>query len=193
MGIGVKGARAARRAGLRIAAAWLAAGLIASGPAAHAQEKFIVMASTTSTENSGLFKHLLPAFQAATGIAVRVVAVGTGEALDTGRRGDVRRQAADERLTELGAAPGTDAAVDKHVLMGKRDPADEVIAVGHVLKDDLGEMGGGPRDLGMCPGYGAGNRALASGIQQSGCSGTGVGRHDIVASSGDAATTGEYT
>ena len=49
---------------------------------------FIVMASTTSTEQSGLFKHLLPAFKTATGIDVRVVAVGTGQALDTGRRGD---------------------------------------------------------------------------------------------------------
>ena len=55
---------------------------------AQAQDKFIVMASTTSTEQSGLFGHLLPAFKAASGIDVRVVAVGTGQALDTGRRGD---------------------------------------------------------------------------------------------------------
>ena len=53
-----------------------------------AQERFIVMASTTSTEQSGLFAHLLPAFKAATGIDVRVVAQGTGQALDTARRGD---------------------------------------------------------------------------------------------------------
>ena len=46
------------------------------------------MASTTSTEQSGLFKHLLPLFTKATGIEVRVVAVGTGQALDAGRRGD---------------------------------------------------------------------------------------------------------
>ena len=46
------------------------------------------MASTTSTEQSGLFPHLLPAFTKATGIQVRVVAVGTGQALDIGRRGD---------------------------------------------------------------------------------------------------------
>ena len=46
------------------------------------------MASTTSTEQSGLFAHLLPAFKKATGIEVRVVAVGTGQALDMGRRGD---------------------------------------------------------------------------------------------------------
>jgi tungstate transport system substrate-binding protein len=47
-----------------------------------------VMASTTSTEQSGLFGHLLPAFKAASGIDVRVVALGTGQALDMGRRGD---------------------------------------------------------------------------------------------------------
>ncbi|HEV8313980.1 MAG TPA: substrate-binding domain-containing protein, partial [Burkholderiaceae bacterium] len=55
---------------------------------AGAQDKFIVMASTTSTEQSGLFAHLLPQFKQATGIDVRVVAVGTGQALDIGRRGD---------------------------------------------------------------------------------------------------------
>jgi tungstate transport system substrate-binding protein len=52
------------------------------------QDKFIVMASTTSTEQSGLFAHLLPLFKQAAGVDVRVVAVGTGQALDTGRRGD---------------------------------------------------------------------------------------------------------
>ena len=56
--------------------------------AAQAQEKFITVASTTSTEQSGLFKHLLPVFQQKTGIQVRVVALGTGQALDMGRRGD---------------------------------------------------------------------------------------------------------
>lgn len=55
---------------------------------AHAQDRFIVLASTTSTEQSGLFAHLLPRFTAETGIAVRVVALGTGQALDVARRGD---------------------------------------------------------------------------------------------------------
>jgi tungstate transport system substrate-binding protein len=55
---------------------------------AAAQEKFIVVASTTSTEQSGLFGYLLPLFEKDTGIAVRVVALGTGQALDIGRRGD---------------------------------------------------------------------------------------------------------
>ncbi len=62
--------------------------LFAAAVFAHAEDRFIVMASTTSTEQSGLFGHLLPAFMAATGIGVRVVAVGTGQALDQARRGD---------------------------------------------------------------------------------------------------------
>ena len=55
---------------------------------AAAQDPYIVMASTTSTEQSGLFGHLLPQFTQAAGIAVRVVAQGTGQAIDMGRRGD---------------------------------------------------------------------------------------------------------
>ena len=63
-------------------------GISAWASAAHAQERFIVVASTTSTEQSGLFAHLLPRFRQATGIEVRVVALGTGQALDMARRGD---------------------------------------------------------------------------------------------------------
>jgi len=55
---------------------------------AYAQQKYITVASTTSTEQSGLFKHLLPIFEKKTGIQVRVVALGTGQALDMGKRGD---------------------------------------------------------------------------------------------------------
>ncbi len=55
---------------------------------AQAQSRFITVASTTSTEQSGLFKHLLPIFEGKTGIQVRVVALGTGQALAVGRRGD---------------------------------------------------------------------------------------------------------
>jgi tungstate transport system substrate-binding protein len=58
------------------------------GVSALAQEKSIIVASTTSTQDSGLFDHILPLFKAKTGIDVRVVAQGTGQALDTGRRGD---------------------------------------------------------------------------------------------------------
>ncbi|MEO7399799.1 MAG: extracellular solute-binding protein [Polaromonas sp.] len=74
-----------------------------------AQTGSIVMASTTSTEQSGLFSHLLPEFKKATGIDVKVVAVGTGQALDMGRRGDadllfVHDQAAEEKVVAEGFA-----------------------------------------------------------------------------------------
>jgi tungstate transport system substrate-binding protein len=65
----------------------VAAVLLLALPAA-AQDKFITLASTTSTEQSGLFGHLLPRFTQKTGIAVRVVALGTGQALAVGQRGD---------------------------------------------------------------------------------------------------------
>ena len=92
-----------RRAALALGAAFA---VLAAAPAA-AQDKSIVMASTTSTEQSGLFAHLLPAFKAATGIDVRVVAQGTGQALDMGRRGDadilfVHDQAAEEKFVAEG-------------------------------------------------------------------------------------------
>jgi len=61
---------------------------LAAGFSARAQDKSIVVASTTSTQDSGLFGHILPLFKAKTGIDVKVVAQGTGQALDTGRRGD---------------------------------------------------------------------------------------------------------
>jgi len=86
---------------LGVAAAWCT-------PAWPAQPPFIVVASTTSTEQSGLFPHLLPAFERDTGIAVRVVAVGTGQALDIGRRGDadvvfVHDREAEEKFLAEGA------------------------------------------------------------------------------------------
>ncbi|MBX9736893.1 MAG: substrate-binding domain-containing protein, partial [Phycisphaerales bacterium] len=55
---------------------------------AAAAEPFITVASTTSTEQSGLFKHLLPLFTQQSGTQVRVIALGTGQALDMARRGD---------------------------------------------------------------------------------------------------------
>jgi len=61
--------------------------LVATAPALG-QDKSIVVASTTSTQDSGLFRHILPLFKAKTRIDVKVVAQGTGQALDTGRRGD---------------------------------------------------------------------------------------------------------
>lgn len=84
------------------------AALIALPTMTMAQDAFITVASTTSTEQSGLFEHILPMFEAATGIEVRVVAQGTGQALDTGRRGDadvvfVHAPAAEEAFVEEGA------------------------------------------------------------------------------------------
>ena len=74
-----------------------------------AQTPSIVMASTTSTEQSGLFPYLLPEFKKATGIDVKVVAVGTGQAIDMGRRGDadvlfVHDQVAEEKVVAEGDA-----------------------------------------------------------------------------------------
>jgi len=77
-----------RRRRLAVLGALVALVALLRPGALPAQDRFIVMASTTSTEQSGLFAHLLPLFKQATGIDVRVVAVGTGQALDTGRRGD---------------------------------------------------------------------------------------------------------
>jgi tungstate transport system substrate-binding protein len=62
--------------------------VIFTAPIAVAQEKSIIVSSTTSTQDSGLFGHILPLFKAKTGIEVKVVSQGTGQALDTGRRGD---------------------------------------------------------------------------------------------------------
>jgi len=69
-------------------AAAAAAALVLGAAVAPAQDKSIIVASTTSTEDSGLFGHILPLFKAKTGIDVKVIAQGTGQALDTGRRGD---------------------------------------------------------------------------------------------------------
>jgi tungstate transport system substrate-binding protein len=70
-----------------IAAAALGA-LLFAAPQSYAQDKSIVVASTTSTQDSGLFDYLLPLYKQKTGVTVKVVAQGTGQALDTGRRGD---------------------------------------------------------------------------------------------------------
>jgi len=87
----------------------------AAGGAA-AQEKFITVASTTSTEQSGLFGHLLPLFTAKTGIEVRVVAQGTGQALDTGRRGDADVVFVHDRASEE-AFVAEGFATERHPVM----------------------------------------------------------------------------
>src|SRR5579872_2511197 len=70
-----------------IAAVALSAGVFIAPPT-FAQDKSILVASTTSTQDSGLFEYLLPLYKQKTGVTVKVVAQGTGQALDTGRRGD---------------------------------------------------------------------------------------------------------
>ena len=86
---------------LRHLAALLAAALFAaSGGGAHAQSQAIVMASTTSLQDSGLLDVLLPKFTAETGISVRIIAQGTGQALATAARGD-----ADDARHRTGRAP----------------------------------------------------------------------------------------
>jgi tungstate transport system substrate-binding protein len=116
----------------RRAAVLLLCGAMLAGAAggAMAQEQSIVMASTTSTEQSGLFAHLLPAFSKASGIAVKVVAQGTGQALDMGRRGDadvlfVHDQPAEEKFVAEGfGLKRTAVMYNDFVLVGPAaDPA----------------------------------------------------------------------
>lgn len=112
-------------------AALLAFGLlIGSGPAAAQAQKSILVSSTTSTEQSGLFGHILPVFTNKTGIAVKVVAVGTGQALDIGRRGDadvvfVHDKAAEELFVSQGFSDKRQEVMfNDFVLLGpKSDPA----------------------------------------------------------------------
>src|SRR5438128_3722736 len=103
--------------------------LVAAAPA-RAQDKSIVVASTTSTQDSGLFGYILPLFKAKTGIDVKVVAQGTGQALDTGRRGDadvlfVHAKAQEEKFVADGfGVKRYPVMYNDFVLIGpKSDPA----------------------------------------------------------------------
>ncbi|MDR6538043.1 substrate-binding domain-containing protein [Variovorax soli] len=109
---------------------FLAAALTLAAGSFAAQAETITMASTTSTEQSGLFAHLLPAFKQASGIDVKVVAVGTGQAIDMARRGDadvlfVHDTAAEEKFVAEGfAAKRFPVMYNDFVLIGpKNDPA----------------------------------------------------------------------
>jgi tungstate transport system substrate-binding protein len=100
-----------------------------SAPQVQAQES-IVVASTTSTDQSGLFGFMLPKFEAATGIKVKVVALGTGQALDTGRRGDADvvlvhdRPAEDKFVAEGWGVERRDVMYNDFIVVGpKADPA----------------------------------------------------------------------
>ena len=107
----------------------LVAALAGAVPAA-AQERFITVASTTSTEQSGLFGHLLPIYRNKTGVQVRVVALGTGQALDVARRGDadvvfVHDKPAEEKFVAEGfGVKRLEVMYNDFVLIGPRsDPA----------------------------------------------------------------------
>src|SRR3954463_5707125 len=108
----------------------VAAASLAFGSCAYAQDKSIVVASTTSTQDSGLFGHILPMFKAKSGIDVKVVAQGTGQALDTARRGDadvvfVHAKPAEEKfLAEGFGVKRYPVMYNDFILIGpKADPA----------------------------------------------------------------------
>ena len=105
----------------RLKLAVATAALLATTAAAWAQTA-ITMASTTSTEQSGLFSHLLPEFRKATGIDIKVVAVGTGQAIDTARRGDAdvlfeHDQAAEEKFVDDGFSPRSYPVMNNEIVL----------------------------------------------------------------------------
>jgi tungstate transport system substrate-binding protein len=108
----------------------LAASVVLTSREGRAQDESIIVASTTSTQDSGLFSHILPLFKAKTGIAVKILAQGTGQALDTGRRGDadvvfVHAKAQEEKFVADGfGVQRFDVMYNDFVLVGpKADPA----------------------------------------------------------------------
>ena len=109
---------------------WLLLLYISAALNAEAQTRFITVASTTSTEQSGLFRHILPIFEKRSGIQVRVVALGTGQALDVARRGDadvvfVHAKSAEEKFIAEGyGVKRLPVMYNDFVLAGpKSDPA----------------------------------------------------------------------
>jgi tungstate transport system substrate-binding protein len=104
--------------------------LLSGAASAVSAQKFITVASTTSTEQSGLFRHILPMFEKKTGIQVRVVALGTGQALDMARRGDAdvvfvhAREAEEKFIAEGYGVKRLPVMYNDFVLIGpKQDPA----------------------------------------------------------------------
>ena len=117
----------AMRPGLWIPIALL---LAAAGVSAQGEKPFITLASTTSTRDSGLFDHVLPRFEAKTGVVVRVVAVGTGQAIELGRRGDADvllvhdRKSEDAFVAEGFGLPRRDVMYNDYLIAGPEgDPA----------------------------------------------------------------------
>jgi tungstate transport system substrate-binding protein len=103
-------------------------------------EEFITLASTTSTQQSGLFGFLLPKFEAKTGIKVHVVAQGTGQALDTGRRGDADallvhdRAAEDKFMAEGWGSERRDVMYNDFVLVGPKSDPDKIKGLSDVAE-----------------------------------------------------------
>ena len=106
----------------------------------QAQERFITVASTTSTEQSGLFGHLLPRFEQKTGIKVHVVAVGTGQALDLARRGDAdvvfvhARPAEEKFLAEGHGVKRYPVMYNDFVLLGPKSDAAKIAGGKDILE-----------------------------------------------------------
>src|SRR6187455_1228286 len=129
-----------------IVAALTGAAISLAAPAL-AQDKSIVVSSTTSTQDSGLFDHILPLFKAKSGIDVKVLAQGTGQALDTGRRGDadvvfVHAKSAEEAFLSQGfGVKRYPVMYNDFVLIGpKSDPAGvkgtkDIVAALKAIKD----------------------------------------------------------
>jgi tungstate transport system substrate-binding protein len=134
---------------------WVCAALAVS--ASWAQAQSIVMSSTTSTEQSGLFAHLLPAFKKASGLEIKVVALGTGQALDMARRGDadvvfVHDQLAEEKFVAEGfGLKRLPVMYNDFVLIGpKADPAgvrgkDIMTALGKLAASNTGFVSRGDK------------------------------------------------
>ncbi|MDZ7787207.1 MAG: substrate-binding domain-containing protein [Halofilum sp. (in: g-proteobacteria)] len=136
----------------------------------HADDRYITVASTTSTEASGLFGHILPAFEEETGIDVRVVAVGTGQAIEIARRGDadvlfVHHKPSEEEFIANGhgvkrhpvmyndfiiVGPGADPAGIEGMNQRPRGVRDDRRGRGpvHLARRRLGDPQKGTRDLG---------------------------------------------
>ena len=126
--------------------ALVVAGMLTAISGASAQDKSIVVSSTTSTQDSGLFGHILPLFKANTGIDVKVVSQGTGQALDTGRRGDadvvfVHAKAQEEKFVADGfGVKRYPVMYNDFILVGpKSDPAGakgkDIVAALKTIKD----------------------------------------------------------
>jgi tungstate transport system substrate-binding protein len=123
------------------------AAVVCSGHPVLAQDKSIIVASTTSTEDSGLFKYLLPLYKQKTGVTIKVIAQGTGQALDTGRRGDAdvvfvhARSAELKFLSEGQGVKRYPVMYNDFVLIGpKSDPAGikglkDVVNAFQIIKD----------------------------------------------------------